>query len=266
MADQGSGQQRPAGWKRDPSGRHFGRWWDGSAWTEHVISAEKVQSVDPLPPRPEAGLFVEGAAPAAQATRTAPVQPERPEVQWRGPAPTAAGWTPGAGRLRGPAPERPPEDDPRGKGANQVLTVVRAWPRWAKWAAGAAVGVFLIAAAAAGGEDKDQPVSVVGQVETTLTLPVDTTVPPVTQAPTTEATAPASTRAPATTAATAPAITAATAPATTAATPPATTRPPAVYYANCAAARAAGAAPVRRGDPGYGSHLDRDNDGVGCET
>src|SRR6188768_786958 len=38
-----------------------------------------------------------------------------------------------------------------------------------------------------------------------------------------------------------------------------------VYYPNCAAARAAGAAPVRRGDPGYGSHLDRDQDGVGCE-
>jgi len=38
-----------------------------------------------------------------------------------------------------------------------------------------------------------------------------------------------------------------------------------VYYSNCAAARAAGAAPVRRGDPGYGSHLDRDNDGIGCE-
>ncbi|MGY0799185.1 excalibur calcium-binding domain-containing protein [Lysobacter sp. A286] len=36
-------------------------------------------------------------------------------------------------------------------------------------------------------------------------------------------------------------------------------------FRNCAAARAAGAAPVRRGDPGYGSHLDRDNDGVGCE-
>ena len=38
-----------------------------------------------------------------------------------------------------------------------------------------------------------------------------------------------------------------------------------VYYPNCAAARAAGAAPVRRGQPGYGTHLDRDNDGVGCE-
>ncbi len=36
-------------------------------------------------------------------------------------------------------------------------------------------------------------------------------------------------------------------------------------FANCTAARAAGAAPVRRGDPGYGSHLDRDNDGIGCE-
>jgi hypothetical protein len=37
------------------------------------------------------------------------------------------------------------------------------------------------------------------------------------------------------------------------------------YYANCAAARAAGAAPVRVGDPGYARHLDRDGDGVGCE-
>ena len=38
-----------------------------------------------------------------------------------------------------------------------------------------------------------------------------------------------------------------------------------VYYANCAAARTAGAAPVHRGEPGYGRHLDRDGDGVGCE-
>lgn len=36
-------------------------------------------------------------------------------------------------------------------------------------------------------------------------------------------------------------------------------------FRNCAAARAAGAAPVRRGAPGYGAHLDRDGDGVGCE-
>ncbi|MFC5337009.1 excalibur calcium-binding domain-containing protein [Leucobacter denitrificans] len=37
------------------------------------------------------------------------------------------------------------------------------------------------------------------------------------------------------------------------------------YFANCTAARAAGAAPVRSGDPGYGRHLDRDGDGIGCE-
>ena len=37
------------------------------------------------------------------------------------------------------------------------------------------------------------------------------------------------------------------------------------YYKNCTAAREAGAAPVRAGDPGYGSHLDRDGDGIGCE-
>ncbi|WP_420364272.1 excalibur calcium-binding domain-containing protein [Curtobacterium sp. L3-7] len=38
-----------------------------------------------------------------------------------------------------------------------------------------------------------------------------------------------------------------------------------MYYANCDAARAAGAAPVRTGDPGYSRKLDRDGDGVGCE-
>ena len=38
-----------------------------------------------------------------------------------------------------------------------------------------------------------------------------------------------------------------------------------VYFANCDAARAAGAAPVYRGDSGYRAGLDRDNDGVGCE-
>lgn len=38
-----------------------------------------------------------------------------------------------------------------------------------------------------------------------------------------------------------------------------------VYYANCSEARAAGAAPLYRGDPGYAAHLDRDGDGDACE-
>lgn len=38
-----------------------------------------------------------------------------------------------------------------------------------------------------------------------------------------------------------------------------------VFYRNCAQARAAGAAPLLRGRPGYAPHLDRDGDGVACE-
>ena len=38
-----------------------------------------------------------------------------------------------------------------------------------------------------------------------------------------------------------------------------------VYYPNCAAARAAGAAPIHFGEPGYRRKLDRDHDGVACE-
>lgn len=41
--------------------------------------------------------------------------------------------------------------------------------------------------------------------------------------------------------------------------------PSSAYYANCAAARAAGAAPLYIGDPGYRSKLDGDSDGVACE-
>lgn len=44
------------------------------------------------------------------------------------------------------------------------------------------------------------------------------------------------------------------------------TDPSSVYYANCDAVRAAGAAPLRRGEPGYRSGLDRDDDGIACET
>lgn len=52
------------------------------------------------------------------------------------------------------------------------------------------------------------------------------------------------------------------------AAPAAGTAPPppkSVYYANCAAVRAAGKAPLRRGQPGYRAGLDRDGDGVACE-
>jgi hypothetical protein len=49
------------------------------------------------------------------------------------------------------------------------------------------------------------------------------------------------------------------------ATQPPATQPVSFYYANCAAARSAGAAPLHRGDPGYSPSLDRDGDGIACE-
>ncbi len=36
----------PAGWYRDPSGRHERRYWDGKGWSEHV-SDQDVRSLDP---------------------------------------------------------------------------------------------------------------------------------------------------------------------------------------------------------------------------
>ncbi|REK76288.1 DNA-entry nuclease [Paenibacillus paeoniae] len=38
-----------------------------------------------------------------------------------------------------------------------------------------------------------------------------------------------------------------------------------VVYANCAAVRAAGKAPLHKGEPGYSKKLDRDGDGVACQ-
>ena len=50
--------------------------------------------------------------------------------------------------------------------------------------------------------------------------------------------------------------------------PPAPAPEPApahVHFSSCKQAREAGEAPLYRGDPGYSSRLDRDNDGVACE-
>ena len=43
------------------------------------------------------------------------------------------------------------------------------------------------------------------------------------------------------------------------------TQPQQGAYRNCSEARAAGAAPLRRGQPGYSARLDRDGDGIACE-
>lgn len=57
---------------------------------------------------------------------------------------------------------------------------------------------------------------------------------------------------------------------TTPATEPTTNPAPAapaeeVYYANCSEAKAAGAAPLHKDDPGYRERMDGDRDGIACE-
>lgn len=125
---------------------------------------------------------------------------------------------------------------------------------------GLAVATFglALAAAACGGSEPGPVAPVAPAAVIPLAGAPATTIPqPV-------ATAPPPTAAPATTPATIRAATPVTAPVTT--RPTTATAPAAsVYYANCTAARAAGAAPVRRGQAGYAAHLDRDNDGIGCE-
>ena len=93
---------------------------------------------------------------------------------------------------------------------------------------------------------------------TTSTVSTTTTIPPTTTFPPPTTTTVLATAAPLVT------------------MPPATQAPvqgfvapahptPAIAYANCTEARAAGVTPLYRGEPGYASKLDRDGDGVVCE-
>lgn len=122
------------------------------------------------------------------------------------------------------------------------------WPRSARRTSIALVvliGVFLPAAC---GADDPSPIddvttSTSTPLEQSTTTPelLTTTTPPTIQNP--------------------PATTAAPVPTTTA-----SLSPSGASFANCSEAKAAGAAPISRGEPGYSSKLDRDGDGVACET
>lgn len=39
-----------------------------------------------------------------------------------------------------------------------------------------------------------------------------------------------------------------------------------LYFSNCTEARSRGYSNIKRGEAGYASHLDRDKDGIACET
>ena len=141
----------------------------------------------------------------------------------------------------------------------------------ALWIALPIVAVFVVCGAitSAFSDDKDDdatplPIaSVVATTATTATTDAADATPTATPTPDEQTT----------TAAPPPTTTATTRTTRTTTTkPPAggggtTTKPPAqVYYANCDAVRAAGAAPLYSWQPGYRTALDRDKDGVACEN
>lgn len=63
------GTEHEAGWYPDPTGRHQHRFYDGTAWTDHVGDSGR-QSTDPLEPAAPAaagpGLFTQAAKKAAE--------------------------------------------------------------------------------------------------------------------------------------------------------------------------------------------------------
>lgn len=157
----------------------------------------------------------------------------------------------------------------------QVLAKVKAWPVWAKVVGGVrAASVMAVPFAskddgsAEAKTDSKAAVEVTTTTERVVTTTSSTTSTTSTSTTTTAppTTAPPSTAAPVTEPPTTAAPRVQLPPTTEAPyVPPTTNAPSSVYYANCAAARAAGAAPLYRGDPGYRSALDRDGDGVACE-
>ncbi|MFD6398365.1 excalibur calcium-binding domain-containing protein [Nocardia sp. NPDC060249] len=158
--------------------------------------------------------------------------------------------------------------------------------RWPLLAGIGVAGVLGLSVVAGLGDDNPSPAARTSPTSTTrivesstTTKPSTTTATPTTTASTVLSLAPATTIdpppapiAPTTTIAPPPPVIVPVpttvdlpAPRVAAVPQPEAPAPASAYYKNCAAAKAAGAAPLHTGDPGYRSGLDRDGDGVACE-
>lgn len=168
----------------------------------------------------------------------------RPDGRWRyNPPPSwpqpQAGWTPTQRWEPDPSWPAPPP-------GWAVWLPERSWPaRHPGWTAAAAVLMLLFVVGALAGSPDGTEAPPQGLAAAAETTDSPSPTPSPTAGPTTSGPAP---KIPA--------------PRTAAPTP----RPPAPYYANCTAVRAAGKAPLRRGQPGYRSGLDGDSDGIACEV
>ncbi|MDX2972971.1 excalibur calcium-binding domain-containing protein [Kribbella solani] len=176
----------------------------------------------------------------------------QPDPSWPAAPPGWAFWLNArGGRARGPSGRY---------GAESPAKLIAGW--------GAGAVAFVVILAAIGGNNAPAAVSpapgatvTVAGPATTVTGPTVTVSVPGPATTVTRAPVPARTTtipAPRTTSR----MTKTTAPVPLARTTPTETS---AYYKNCTAVRAAGKAPLYRGQPGYAAHLDRDGDGVACE-
>ena len=140
----------------------------------------------------------------------------------------------------------------------------RSAPLWARITADVVAGTLVLALVVGvslllrGDHEPQQaasrePITIETVPTTTTTVAATTTLPT-----TTTTVPPTTTIVPPTTVTTTPPIV----PPPTEPSPPTTEE---VRYRDCFQAWLAGALPLRRGDPGYGPHLDRDGDGEACE-
>ncbi|WP_238151359.1 excalibur calcium-binding domain-containing protein [Kribbella sindirgiensis] len=127
------------------------------------------------------------------------------------------------------------------------------------------------------GSTSNVPLTGPGTNNPTTADPTTGTPPGTPSSSTSSSSTPAPTSPSSTSTTTTPTQPATTTPSTSTPTPPATTAVPSttpsstpsttpVVYRNCAEVRAAGKAPLYRGDPGYTPALDRNGDGIACEN
>jgi hypothetical protein len=110
----------PASWQPDPTGRHDHRYWDGSAWTDHVADAG-VSGTDPLQGPPATAEPTTDETAAAETADETPVEDAVPE----GAAPEGDEATPTAEEPPAAA-AAPPAEDQEPAGGPDDDTVVTA--------------------------------------------------------------------------------------------------------------------------------------------
>ncbi|SQI34602.1 calcium-binding protein [Rhodococcus coprophilus] len=215
----------PAGWHPDPFDPSIDRYWDGAQWTEQT--------------RPKGSETPTQVFGSVDPGGNRPAGDEKKRRKWP--------WAVGAGFVGlmalGAAVG---EEQPAPASSSVVSTTTSSAAPTTTTARSTTTTTTLRTTTPAPATTTEAPVPLVPQIETTTSTTTEYTPPA----------APAYTPPP---------VTQYTPPPMTEYTPPPEPPEPVASYKNCSEARAAGAAPILRGEPGYAPHLDRDKDGIACD-